>query len=186
MKIKEKSCVVTLDISGSMGSRMEGVREGNKTYMAKRTEYFKKVYEEKGEEMPAQIVSADNTLLITTLAAVDENVTRIAKEEPNTKMGIVLFEENVFIVGDCTQPMLPVPKITFNSPDALKKWVNENASHMIQEPISKSEQKMHETIYNINTAGTTALGPAAMTSISLSGKHKLGSNVVICTDGSAN
>lgn len=85
--------------------------------MAKRTDYFKKVYEEKKEEMPRNIAGRDDSLLITTLSAVDENVTRIAKEEPNTKMGIVIFEENVFIVGDCTQPILQVPSNAINQPE---------------------------------------------------------------------
>lgn len=38
----------------------------------------------------------------------------------------------------------------------------------------------------VRTEGKTALGPAALSSILLAGKHRLGSNVVICTDGKSN
>lgn len=39
---------------------------------------------------------------------------------------------------------------------------------------------------NVRTEGTTAMGPATLTSIMLASQHRIGSNVVICTDGEAN
>ncbi len=36
------------------------------------------------------------------------------------------------------------------------------------------------------TAGSTALGPSALTAVALCGKEGLGSNIVVCTDGLAN
>jgi hypothetical protein len=38
----------------------------------------------------------------------------------------------------------------------------------------------------MKTLGCTAMGPATLCSVLMAGKHQLGSNVVICTDGEAN
>lgn len=38
----------------------------------------------------------------------------------------------------------------------------------------------------MKTLGCTAMGPATLSSILLASEHKLGSNVVLCTDGEAN
>lgn len=38
------------------------------------------------------------------LAACDENIERMAKDEPQTKVGIVCFDSFVHIYGDGTQP----------------------------------------------------------------------------------
>lgn len=137
-----------------------------------------------GAELPNESRDIQRSLLITTLAAVDDNVTRIAREEPNTKMGAVIFSDKVYVAGDGTQPVLQVDSV--NDKDKITAFVNNKASHMISKPISQTETHLHNLLMNIKTEGATALGPAALTSILLANKHKLGSNVVICTDGEAN
>jgi hypothetical protein len=42
------------------------------------------------------------------------------------------------------------------------------------------------SLYNTKTIGMTALGPSALASILMASKHRLGSTVVIATDGAAN
>lgn len=56
----------------------------------------------------------------------------------------------------------------------------------MKKQVHECEHKIHETLYNVQTLNTTAMGPATLASVMLASQHKLGSNVVICTDGEAN
>ena len=52
--------------------------------------------------------------------------------------------------------------------------------------IKDTKQFLSEKVLGLEETGPTALGPAALTAISMASKGAPGSTVVICTDGLSN
>lgn len=52
--------------------------------------------------------------------------------------------------------------------------------------IRETKESLLARVAGIHTKGTTALGPAVLTSVAMASKGKPGSQVIICTDGMAN
>lgn len=52
-------------------------------------------------------------------------------------------------------------------------------------PIRETKDRLVKQLYSLEANGSTSLGPALLLSINIAGK-KLGSQVILCTDGLAN
>ena len=121
--------------------------------------------------------------LETLQAAISSNIKKIAKDSPNIKVGLVTFNSNVTIYGDCLSK-----KININEKDDKEKIkkLGEEYSNLILNPISKTSNKILSVLNRINENGCTALGPGIVLSLSLLKNAKKGSRIFLCTDGLAN
>lgn len=60
------------------------------------------------------------------------------------------------------------------------------ASTFVNKPLSETVETTRLRLMQCKVNGCTAMGPGTLTSILMAREHKLGSNVVVCTDGIAN
>lgn len=53
------------------------------------------------------------------LNIIDSNLDRLVKTEPNTMVGLIYFNRDVFIVGDCSIPELRIDKKFLDNEKAI-------------------------------------------------------------------
>lgn len=97
---KEKSVVICVDSSASMMKSVNLKREINSEYCKKRELLLAKKRDEICEEIDSE--QDQRSLLVAMLSACDSNINQIASSEPNTKFGLVVFNNEVDVVGDGT------------------------------------------------------------------------------------
>ena len=60
------------------------------------------------------------------------------------------------------------------------------ATTQFTKPIKETYKDLLMKVRDLQTKGSTALGPGMLTSIALAGEGSLGSQVIVCTDGASN
>lgn len=117
------------------------------------------------------------------MAAIENQLTETLKTDPNRRIGLITFNNEVVISGDCTEDSKHIlgDKL-YKRPEILE----ELALLKVKAPVKESYEKILHNINKIEASGATALGPAILSAIELAGKGSPGSGVVICTDGLAN
>ena len=121
--------------------------------------------------------------LETLQAAITSNIKKITKDSPNVKVGLVTFNSNVTIYGDCLSKPIKIEEI--DDEEKIKK-LGVEYSNLISNPISKTSDKILSVLNSIEENGCTALGPGIVLSLSLLKNAKKGSRIFLCTDGLAN
>jgi hypothetical protein len=117
--------------------------------------------------------------------AVEKIINSIVKESPKVKVGFVTFSTNIEVKGDCLSNQIKIFEKDLNNESKIISLGNENTD-LIKSEISKSFDKIIEYLRSIDYEDCTALGPAALLSISLLNKSKPGSRIFLCTDGLSN
>lgn len=115
-------------------------------------------------------------------AAVEAQIERAAKESPNKKVGLIIFGNDVTIVGDGMQEQETV------AGDKLRSWdnlVQAGERFKLTQPIKDAKDALIKCLWELEPSGQTALGPALHLGVSIAG-HAPASQVVLCTDGLAN
>ena len=189
----DTSLIFCFDISGSMSQSYNVSKEvydkikGNKNN--KRIKYQKIDYGNDLEDEDNRFDKFYNrninivSRLETLQAAISANIKKIAKDSPNIKVGLVTFNSNVTIFGDCSSKII---KIKEKKDEEKLKNLGEEYSNLILNPISKTSNKILSVLNRINENGCTALGPGIVLSLSLLKNAKKGSRIFLCTDGLAN
>lgn len=118
--------------------------------------------------------------------AIDSQIQQMMKESPNRKVGFVFFEDIVTVYGDCTHP----PKIykenmLFNF-EGLLESIGAQSSMYFSLPVSTSADQLLQALGKVMTGGSTALGPGLVGALGLALQGKVGSQIIVCTDGLAN
>mmetsp|Transcript_41405 Transcript_41405/g.36772 ORF Transcript_41405/g.36772 Transcript_41405/m.36772 type:complete len:124 (-) Transcript_41405:1168-1539(-) len=110
----------------------------------------------------------------------------MSKIHPDRKAGLVVFNDDVLIVGDGLSNPITITGDKLNKHDiCLNQGIEAYQSHMAK-PIADSSKQIIDKLSAIQEKGPTALGPALLASIGLASKGKAGSKVILCTDGLAN
>jgi len=117
---------------------------------------------------------------------VEKQIEQLSKIYPNMKIGIVLFNNEVTIIGDGFNDPLIIAGDKLNNYESLVEIAQTSEDKLFSNPICKSKELIIKKLCNIEETGGTALGPALLVSAYLSSKGKKGSKVIICTDGIAN
>jgi hypothetical protein len=108
------------------------------------------------------------------------------KNNPDRKIGLVTFNNEVTIIGDGTKhPSTVAGDKLFNYDYLLQNGV-ESASQLFQKSIKETKAHLQQKLMTLEETGPTALGPAVVTAIALAGEGAAGSTVIVCTDGLAN
>jgi hypothetical protein len=108
-------------------------------------------------------------------------------KDTKRKIGLVTFNSSVQLIGDGTEKV----QIISNKEDLYSyDWLMENAqdiskTHMTK-GINATWEHLSASIIETRVCGGTALGPAALSAISMAGECGEGASVVICTDGVSN
>lgn len=186
---KGHNIVFVVDISGSMCVTTEisgsHALKGNRaSQTASATGLSAAQLREFGDQyMPRQ---SRATTFVSRLqcvqAAVEAQIERIAREHPQHKVGLIVFSNEVTILGDGTQEPENV------AGDKLKNWqqlVEIGERYRLAKPVQESKESLLKALWALEEGGQTALGPALHLGVSIAGAVPL-SQVVLCTDGLAN
>ena len=189
----DTSLIFCFDISGSMSQSYDvstDVFDKIKGNLNKKKLKYKKLDSYSGSEDEDD--SFDNyyyrnmnsvNRLETLQAAITSNIKKIKKDSPNVKVGLVTFNSNVTIYGDCLSKPIKIEEI--DDEEKIKK-LGVEYSNLISNPISKTSDKILTILNSIEENGCTALGPGIVLSLSLLKNAKKGSRIFLCTDGLAN
>lgn len=104
----------------------------------------------------------------------------------NRKVGVVTFNNEVTLIGDGTKNPQIITGDKLQNFDWLVKNGEEKASELLSKTVKETSKSLQDKVMSIEETGSTALGPAVLTSVALACKGNPGSTVVICTDGLSN
>lgn len=124
------------------------------------------------------------TYLDCVKAAILTQVQKIEVEEPNSRIGVILFESNIHIYGDCSTSVRRLSGSL--GYDECLRQANEFGPVMFNKPACDSSHFLQSEVAKIHTIGGTALGPGLLMSVGVAIQGGPGSSVIICTDGQAN
>lgn len=125
------------------------------------------------------------TRLLCVKAAILSQISVMQAETPNRKVGVVLFNSDVTIVGDGS--LRPhVFRVSSFTPEDCITAVENLYDQFFSLTISQSGPTLSNSVQALHMQGSTALGPALLMSVELASKGTPGSKVIICTDGAAN
>eukprot|EP01114_Cavostelium_apophysatum_P023522 TRINITY_DN888_c0_g1_i2.p1 TRINITY_DN888_c0_g1~~TRINITY_DN888_c0_g1_i2.p1 ORF type:complete len:545 (+),score=140.04 TRINITY_DN888_c0_g1_i2:103-1737(+) len=123
------------------------------------------------------------TRLQCVQAAIDAQLLKLKKENPNRKVGIVTFNSEVAIVGDGAQQTEIVAGDKLNNYNQL---LSTGEKYQLQKSIKDSCEALGAKLFSLEEGGGTALGPALLVAVGMCSKSGSGSSIVICTDGMSN
>ncbi|ETO25294.1 hypothetical protein RFI_11843 [Reticulomyxa filosa] len=115
-------------------------------------------------------------------AAVDDQITGLAKEKPNCKVGLVTFSNEVTIIGDGINDPEFIAGDKLQKMDVLKEI---GSKYKFEKNVKESSKALSDKLWGLTEKGQTALGPALVASVALA-SQRAGSQVILCTDGLAN
>lgn len=134
--------------------------------------------------MEMEVKGNKNRLDCVVEAVIDE-LKKMRIDRSTRKVGIVWFGSQVTILGDASQKEMKLPDGLFTSFDLIVEKASEYAS-LFGESVTDSYERLKKAVKDAICHGSTALGPALVTSIQIASKGAVGSRVIICTDGEAN
>ncbi len=120
--------------------------------------------------------------------AVAAQISKMAEDNPNRKIGLVVFDNEIEVIGDGIEKSQTITNADNMLMDYAKLLANgqTQADERLNKTIGETKESLLARVAEIHTKGTTALGPAVLTSVAMASKGAPGSQVIICTDGMAN
>ena len=143
--------------------------------------YFYGMWEGSQERMHERNVTYVSRLECVK-AAIDKQLRELENGDPECKVGIILFNNEVTIIGDGSRPSKIIAGQKLNNFD-VNYWINssnpfkellqigiEESDSYLTQPIKATRKILSEKMYNIEEEGQTALGPGLLISTSLAAK----------------
>jgi len=122
-------------------------------------------------------------LLVETL---NKKLEELAKDSPNAKVGIIIVNATVTLLGDCKMsPRILGDESVLNSDRKLKMNAEDIKTKFFGTPISSSIGRIKEKLKDLTENGATALGPALVCGLELLRDEKKG-KLLVFTDGVSN
>ncbi|CAI2359318.1 unnamed protein product [Moneuplotes crassus] len=110
-----------------------------------------------------------------------------ACKETKRKVGVVYFDSDVTVHGDATEkPHVIDSQENLNDEEYLYTNAEVLAETHMSQPANLTYKSLSDLVESTKPRGSTALGPGALTSITMAGALGNGATVVICTDGQTN
>jgi hypothetical protein len=107
----------------------------------------------------------------------------IKKTDPFKKIGFVIFNNEVTIIGDNKNETVNIVGDKLYSKESMN---NALSNFKLFDPIAEAHQNLLNKINQTEAKGQTALGPALFAALNIASKGSPGSTVILCTDGLAN
>jgi len=122
-------------------------------------------------------------------ASIYKLLDNILKEKPNAIVGIMEFASVLKIYGDCTRnaEKIPYESSIYESSEKLMFTAKSCITHKMNEPIHKTYYKLIKKIASLEpeVSAQTALGPCLIVTKHLMENARIGSQILIFTDGMA-
>ncbi|CAM9804071.1 unnamed protein product, partial [Sphacelaria rigidula] len=125
------------------------------------------------------------TRLQQVQAVIDAQLEEMAKSTPHRRAGIVSFDESLSLIGDGLSLAADASSRSVSGTDLFDMAALRQAGRRcpISRPVSETRGRLSELLFGLVTHGTTALGPAVVSGISMLKSGGRGSRMVLCTDG---
>lgn len=117
------------------------------------------------------------------LSAIESQLKEIKKTDPNKRIGFVIFNNEVTVIGDNKTQTVNIVGDKLNNKQAI---IDSLVNFKLVDPLENSYQSLIEQLNKQEAKGQTALGPALISAIEVASKGSPGSTVILCTDGLAN
>lgn len=117
------------------------------------------------------------------LSAIESQINEIRKADPHKKVGFILFNNEVLVLGDGKAENVSLVGDRLNNVGDI---LNALKNFKLTSPIAENFESLLNTLNKTEAKGQTALGPALTAAIEVASKGSKGSVVVLCTDGLAN
>ena len=118
--------------------------------------------------------------------AIAAQINSMAATNGQRKLGLVAFDHNVEIIGDGVEKSMTIDQNMLNDYNQLLATGEQQAGIRMKKPIAETKDSLLQKVGQMHVNGTTALGPAVLTSVAMASKGAPGSQVIVCTDGMAN
>eukprot|EP01105_Mastigella_eilhardi_P008993 TRINITY_DN2149_c0_g1_i3.p1 TRINITY_DN2149_c0_g1~~TRINITY_DN2149_c0_g1_i3.p1 ORF type:complete len:939 (-),score=238.17 TRINITY_DN2149_c0_g1_i3:129-2897(-) len=176
--------VFVIDISGSMCVTTEVAGNIDLKNAGARAKKLQETSAEFGSQyLPREKRGVTHVSRLQCLQmAIEEQIKRLTRESPNKRVGLIAFSDEVTLIGDGLQEQVTVAGDRLNSWEELGAI---GAKFKLTRPVKETSEALIKALYSLEESGATALGPALILAIALSGNAP-GSNVILCTDGLAN
>ena len=172
------------DISGSMAvtSQLRGKHKlkGSEKREAQRRDLQARFGEGYANHSSSAVTHVSRLQCVQS--AVETQIEDFARQNPDTRIGIVTFNSDVTLIGDGSQDKHVVTGDKLNNFDELMEI---GEKYIVKKPVGHSKDKLLDELWALEEGGKTALGPALQLSIAMASSRP-GSSVIVCTDGMAN
>lgn len=115
-------------------------------------------------------------------AAVNSQLKNLVENHPERKVGLIIFNNDVTMFGDCPENNVHISGDKLSNFESLLEIGKE---FPLPESVRTREKFLSDTLFDLDAAGKTALGPALLASVGLASKSAA-SKIILCTDGKAN
>eukprot|EP00164_Ancoracysta_twista_P001050 GFYU01001370.1.p1 GENE.GFYU01001370.1~~GFYU01001370.1.p1 ORF type:complete len:986 (-),score=320.98 GFYU01001370.1:44-2566(-) len=156
--------------------------------------------EARNQRLPGERHNADYlSRLQCVKAAIDTHIERLHKQQPNAKVALVTFNNEVNIVGDASQRFKEattdagaVGRVIAGS--KLSNWdtlmsLGTSVATTDINTIENSKDELSTFVKSLEEGGPTALGPALVLALGMcanSAKAGTKAEIIVCTDGLSN
>mmetsp|Transcript_12684 Transcript_12684/g.19172 ORF Transcript_12684/g.19172 Transcript_12684/m.19172 type:complete len:810 (-) Transcript_12684:27-2456(-) len=117
-------------------------------------------------------------------AAISDQITRLADESPNTRVGLITFSNDVVVYGDGLCDPTHIAGSKLNDRDQLFE-LGEQLANKMNAGVKETQPVLDKRIFSLSEEGATALCPALIVAIGQASQSP-GSRIILCTDGRAN
>ncbi|XP_070541916.1 circularly permutated Ras protein 1-like [Ptychodera flava] len=115
-------------------------------------------------------------------SAVDHNLSKLFKDCPTKRIGLVTFNNEVTVISDGVDEPVVIAGDRLYDKDSLTSL---GSQVPVPRFVRETRTILGDKVFNLEEGGQTALGPAVLVSVALA-SQKPGSKVIVCTDGKAN
>ena len=187
----DSTIVFCIDVSGSMNTTSEIAGKVDLKFgLSQEQMDMLKQFMEPGDEAQFNYLPGahnQNKTFVSrmqcVLSAIESQIKEIKKADPMKKVGFILFNNEVLVLGDGkAENVSLVGDRLNNTADILNALKNFH----LTSPIAESFEILFNRLNKTEAKGQTALGPALTAAIEVASKGSKGSTVILCTDGLAN
>lgn len=122
------------------------------------------------------------TRLQAVQAAIDQQLTDLARDHPQQRPAIITFNNDVTFIGDGICEPVRIAEHNLHNKEVL---VKAGLSAPMPGPANATRSVLASKLFELEEGGRTALGPALVMAVAVASKVR-GSRIVLCTDGLAN
>jgi uncharacterized protein YegL len=123
-------------------------------------------------------VFQNKTRLEAVKEAIIDELKRMKFEKSKTEVAIITFGSLVTLYSDDS---VNVPSNIYDNFDGVINFAK--GIKNISFSLTKKFKELKDYVVELGTYGSTALGPALLTSIELASTGRKGSKIILCTDG---
>ncbi|KAL4491824.1 hypothetical protein ABPG72_006079 [Tetrahymena utriculariae] len=191
---EENTIVFVIDVSGSMSVTAPIKNKDTNTFKhstmvsSEEFEMLKQFMDEEDIYQYTQMQQKQNFISRKqcVLAAIQQQMEDLAENQPNKKIGLIIFNNEVTIYGSGFAEPVVITGDKLYRTEEIYQIAAESSQRLFNLPVKQSKNRLIEIFDAIKEKGQTALGPAIVAALGVLSQQKKGSQIIVCTDGLAN